>query len=116
LSAIRSVRFSRQPRLLHLRAPARDFVAVRAGTACVQPAHGLNKEPHMDIHAIALIVDEPIAGHFYWVLQKQEGCDCRPIDAAPGPMPSYGAAMMAGIEALQRRTEARDDAGPPTIH
>jgi hypothetical protein len=70
----------------------------------------------MDIHAISLIVDEPIAGHFYWVLQKQEGCDYRPIDAAPGPMPSYGAAMMAGIEALQRRTEARADAGPPTIH
>ncbi|MDM0026986.1 hypothetical protein [Variovorax saccharolyticus] len=70
----------------------------------------------MEIHAIALIVDEPIAGHFYWVLQKHDGGDCRPIAAAEGPMPTYGAAMMAGIEALQRRTDARDDPGPPTIH
>ena len=31
---------------------------------------------------------------------------------------NYGqtAAMMAGIEALQRRTEAHGDAGPPTMH
>lgn len=61
----------------------------------------------MDTEAIALIVDEPIAGHFYWVLQKQDGSDCRPVDAAEGPMPSYGAAMMAGIAALQRRADAR---------
>lgn len=87
----------------------------------------------MDTEAIALVVDEPIAGHFYWVLQKQDGCDCRPVDAAEGPMPTYGAAMMAGIAALQRRTESHrrgphgvpvvrafmnpsDDPGPPTIH
>jgi hypothetical protein len=63
----------------------------------------------MDTEAIALVVDEPIAGHFYWVLQKQDGCDCRPIDAAAGPMPTYGAAMLAGIAALQRRA---DDRGP----
>jgi hypothetical protein len=116
LSAIRGVRFSRKRRLLQPRGPPRDFVALRACGACVQPVHGLNKELHMDIHAISLIVDEPIAGHFYWVLQKQEGSDCRPIDAASGPMPTYGAAMMAGIEALQRRTEAHGDAGPPTMH
>lgn len=61
----------------------------------------------MDIEAIALVVDEPIAGHFYWVLQKQDGADCRPIDAAEGPMPTYGAAMMAGIAALQRRSDER---------
>lgn len=87
----------------------------------------------MDAEAIALVVDEPIAGHFYWVLQKQDGCDCRPIDAAAGPMPTYGAAMMAGIAALQRRADDRgpgasvapivtayvdpfEDLGPPTIH
>jgi hypothetical protein len=87
----------------------------------------------MDTEAIALVVDEPIAGHFYWVLQKQDGHDCRPVDAAEGPMPTYGAAMMAGIAALQRRTESRgrgphgvsmvrafrtpsEDLGPPTIH
>ena len=61
----------------------------------------------MDTEAIALVVDEPIAGHFYWILQKQEGNECHPIDAAAGPMPTYGAAMMAGIEALQRRADAR---------
>ena len=88
----------------------------------------------MDTESIALVVDEPIAGHFYWVLQKQDGCDCRPVDAAEGPMPTYGAAMMAGIAALQRRTESHgidahggpamvsafvnlnDEFGPPTIH
>ena len=87
----------------------------------------------MNSDAIALVVDEPIAGHFYWVLQKQDGADCRPIDAAAGPMPTYGAAMMAGIAALQRRADDRgagaesppivtayvdpfEDLGPPTIH
>jgi hypothetical protein len=87
----------------------------------------------MDTEAIALVVDEPIAGHFYWVLQKQDGADCRPIEAAEGPMPTYGAAMMAGIAALQRRADGRsrlrgdmqmasgyarpaEDLGPPTIH
>ena len=87
----------------------------------------------MDSESIALVVDEPIAGHFYWVLQKQDGADCKPVDAAAGPMPTYGAAMMAGIEALQRRADARgadsgsapivttyvdpeEDLGPPTIH
>jgi hypothetical protein len=87
----------------------------------------------MDTEAIALIVDEPIAGHFYWVLQKQDGCDCRPVDAAEGPMPTYGAAMMAGIAALQRRADGHcpradgapiaskldnplDRFGPPALH
>ncbi|HEY2257750.1 MAG TPA: hypothetical protein VGI11_19100 [Variovorax sp.] len=67
----------------------------------------------MDTEAIALVVDEPIAGHFYWVLQKQDGADCRPVEAAEGPMPSYGAAMMAGIAALQRRADARKAAAGP---
>ncbi|VTU13529.1 hypothetical protein SRS16CHR_00636 [Variovorax sp. SRS16] len=89
----------------------------------------------MDAEAIALVVDEPIDGHFYWVLQKQDGAGCRPIDAAEGPMPTYGAAMMAGIAALQRRADARGpcaaarsvpvvtafvnrdaDCGPATLH
>jgi hypothetical protein len=69
----------------------------------------------METEAIALIVDEPIAGHFYWVLQKQDGNDCRP-DAAAGPMPTYGAAMMAGIAALQRRNDARGSGGARTVH
>src|SRR5690606_11655688 len=65
--------------------------------------HGQNKEhAAMTPESISLVVDEPIAGHFYWVLQKQDGAQCRAIDAAEGPMPTYGAAMMAGIAALQR--------------
>jgi hypothetical protein len=67
------------------------------------------------------------------VLQKQDGCDCRPVDAADGPMPTYGAAMMAGIAALQRRADGHypradgapiaskldnplDRFGPPALH
>jgi hypothetical protein len=80
------------------------------------PTHGLKDEDTMDTEAIALIVDEPIAGHFYWVLQKQDGSDCRPVDAAEGPMPTYGAAMMAGIAALQRRSDARANPGAQTLH
>ena len=38
----------------------------------------------MDTEAIALVVDEPIAGHFYWVLQKQDGDDCRPSTPPKG--------------------------------
>ena len=58
---------------------------------------------------IELMVDEPIPGHFYWVLLKEECPDHYPraVDYAQGPLPSYSAAMMAGIAALQRRAEAR---------
>lgn len=63
----------------------------------------------MQADAIELIVDEPVAGHFYWILQKHAELDGKPIaiESAEGPMPSYSAAMMAGIEALQRRAERR---------
>jgi hypothetical protein len=80
------------------------------------PTHGSKNKDTMDTDAIALIVDEPIAGHFYWVLQKQDGADCRPVDAAEGPMPTYGAAMMAGIAALQRRSDARMSPRAQTLH
>jgi len=55
---------------------------------------------------IELIVDEPIDGHFYWMLLEQEraGVTPRTVDSAPGPLPSYSAAMMAGISALQQRS------------
>ncbi|CAN7256045.1 hypothetical protein LJR290_001075 [Variovorax sp. LjRoot290] len=61
--------------------------------------------------AIELIVDEPVAGHFYWILQKHAELDGKPIaiESAQGPMPSYSAAMMAGIEALQRRADSRGE-------
>ena len=56
--------------------------------------------------SIELIVDEPIDGHFYWMLLEQEraGTAPRTVDSAPGPLPSYSAAMMAGISALQQRS------------
>jgi len=58
---------------------------------------------------IELMVDEPIPGHYYWMLLKEESPDHHPraIDYAQGPLPSYSAAMMAGIAALQRRAESR---------
>ena len=71
----------------------------------------------MNYDPIELIVDEPIEGHFYWMLLKQDavGVAPRTVDAAPGPLPSYSAAMMAGIAALQRRSEARGGDRPPVI-
>ena len=63
----------------------------------------------MDVKRIALIVQEPVPGHFYWVLQQQDpraGRACS-VASAPAPMPSYGLAMMAGISAMQRRTHGR---------
>lgn len=69
---------------------------------------------------IELLVDEPAPGHFYWVLVKASELDGRPqpIDYATGPMPSHSKAMMEGIAALQRRTEAKRDAArsPDQLH
>jgi hypothetical protein len=66
----------------------------------------------MNTEDIALIVDEPIDGHFYWILQQRDCGDGNPraVDAAPGPMPTYGSALMAGIAALQRRSRPRTNA------
>ncbi|WP_213958347.1 hypothetical protein [Variovorax sp. dw_954] len=73
----------------------------------------------MKSHSIELIVDEPIPGHYCWVLLKHEAPDQNPVpvDYAAGPMPTYTAAMMAGIAALERRAEshAAQD-GPNTLH
>lgn len=72
---------------------------------------------------IELVVDEPVAGYFYWVLMKLDEGDGqpKPIDHSPGPMPSRSMAMMAGIAALERRTEERDPGAsrgdaPDTLH
>ncbi len=72
---------------------------------------------------IELVVDEPIAGHFYWVLMKPDERNGHPkaIDHAPGPMPSRSLAMMAGIAALQRRADERQPGrscghAPDTLH
>ena len=57
----------------------------------------------MNPDRVALIVDEPIPGHYYWILQREDGVQCRAVDAAEGPLPSHGLALMAGTTALQRR-------------
>jgi hypothetical protein len=71
----------------------------------------------MNPETIELLVDEPVEGHFYWILQKHDESGGTPtvIESAEGPMPSYGAAMMAGIEALQRRADACDAGVPSPI-
>lgn len=62
---------------------------------------------------IELMVDEPIPGHYYWMLLKEETPDHHPqaVDYAQGPLPSYSAAIMAGIAALQRRADERAEGG-----
>ena len=73
----------------------------------------------MQRNHIKLVVDEPIAGHFYWMLMKPDERDGHPtlIDQAPAPMPSRSLAMMAGIAALQRRAEQRQPRrGADTLH
>lgn len=70
---------------------------------------------------IELLVDEPVAGYFYWVLIKPEaGGHPVPVEQAPTPLPSRSLAMMAGIAALQRRTESRRGCAakpsPDTLH
>jgi hypothetical protein len=74
----------------------------------------------MQPEQIELVVDEPVAGHFYWVLVKAADSDGqpRPVEQASGPMPSRSLAMMAGIAALQRRTDAkrRPSTGPEALH
>ncbi len=81
----------------------------------------------VDANGIALVVNEPAPGRFYWVLQKQDVDDGSAVDTASAPLPSYGLAMMAGMFALQRRRgffsrrparesyESRTDFGPTTI-
>ncbi|MEJ8845239.1 hypothetical protein [Variovorax rhizosphaerae] len=56
-------------------------------------------------NGIALIVEEPAPGQFYWVLEAQQIRAAREarLDRAARPMPSYGLAVMAGIAALEQR-------------
>ncbi|RZI96558.1 MAG: hypothetical protein EOP78_04140 [Variovorax sp.] len=82
----------------------------------------------LDAKGIALVVNEPAPGRFFWELRVPDvsgGCPC-PLDTARRAMPSYGLAMMAGMIALQRRGtrraaaarefhESRIDFGPTTI-
>lgn len=65
------------------------------------------KDQDVNTDRVALIVDEPIPGHYYWILQRQDGAACRAVAAAEGPLPSHGLALMAGTTALQRRLSSR---------
>ncbi len=72
---------------------------------------------------IEVVVDEPIAGCYYWALRKAGGGCGRPVtvDCAVQPTPSHAEAMMAGIEALERRADAcafrkRYEEAPDTVH
>lgn len=55
------------------------------------------------LRRIALTVDEPWPGLFFWVLQEEndEAGVYEPIDAADSPAKSYQAALAAGYMALQ---------------
>ncbi|MGJ7494941.1 hypothetical protein ACSFA8_07695 [Variovorax sp. RT4R15] len=57
----------------------------------------------MDANRIALIVEEPAPGQFFWALQRQESWRKAPVERAARPMPSYGLAMLAGMSALEKR-------------
>ncbi len=63
----------------------------------------------MNANGIALIVEEPAPGQFFWVLQQHQQRRRRAaadsaIERAARPMPSYGLAVMAGITALEQHT------------
>ena len=58
----------------------------------------------LNANGIAVIVEEPAPGQFFWVLEQQRVRAA--VERAVRPMPSYGLAMMAGISALERRTVA----------
>ncbi|MDR6536258.1 hypothetical protein [Variovorax soli] len=59
-----------------------------------------------------LVVDEPIKGHFYWLLSVREapGKDPSVVDFAHGPMPTHRAAADAGSAALRWHRTARSGA------
>lgn len=80
----------------------------------------------MNANDIALTVEEPAPGQFFWVLQAQRVRAA--IARAARPMPSYGLAVMAGTSELAQRSgaadsrcrqrvleRASDDFGPTTI-
>jgi hypothetical protein len=56
-----------------------------------------------DLRRLALTVDEPSPGLYFWVLQEE--CDelgiYEPVEAAEMPLASYQAALAAGYVALQ---------------
>jgi hypothetical protein len=56
-----------------------------------------------------LVVDEPIEGHFYWVISMCEAPGTTPVivDFAHGPAPTHKTAADAGSVALRWHQRAR---------
>jgi len=56
---------------------------------------------------LELIVDEPVAGHFHWVVLGREvfGEPRHAVERAPAPFATYREAMQAGIVAMRRHME-----------
>jgi hypothetical protein len=56
-----------------------------------------------------LVIDEPIKGHFYWVISMGEapGRARSVVDFAHGPLPTYQAASDAGSTALRWHRRSR---------
>jgi len=56
---------------------------------------------------LELVVDEPVAGHFHWVVLGREvfGQPRQAIDRSPAPFATYRQAMEAGIVAMRRHME-----------
>jgi hypothetical protein len=54
-----------------------------------------------------LVVDEPIAGHFYWLVLDGEvfGQPRAVIEHSPGPYPTHRQATDAGVAAVLRHSE-----------
>ena len=53
---------------------------------------------------LSLVIEEPIAGHYYWLIVRPGGWlrrgPSRVLAAGPGPLPSYLAAQEAGRQVL----------------
>lgn len=76
------------------------------------------------LRSIAVTVDEPDPGSFYWVLleARAPGDEYRFLDSAPRGTDSYERALQDGVAELQRlcrahgrgprREEEKDDANP----
>jgi hypothetical protein len=66
--------------------------------------------------ALSLVIEEPIAGHHYWMIVLTGGwlrLSPTPIDSASGPLPSYQAALEAGRQVLSTM-HATDDLPIPS--
>lgn len=51
---------------------------------------------------LSLVVEEPIPGHYYWMIIRTGWLRLTPalIKSSPGPLPSYASALIAGSDVL----------------